>query len=79
MAEYTKSKVELKPCPFCGGKAYIESSHRAFINAKSTKVAFIRCRECNARSGRFELSDYGCTSHSSEACNKAIEAWNRRV
>ena len=69
---------ELKPCPFCGGKPYLETNHRAFINAQTAKVAFVRCRSCNARTQRFELQDFGCTSRSSEANKKAIEAWNRR-
>ena len=40
---------ELKPCPFCGGKAYLEMRHRAFIKGKTTLVAYVRCRECEAR------------------------------
>lgn len=72
-------KLKLKPCPFCGGKAYLEDNHRAFIKSETTKVAFVRCTVCNARSGRVELSDYGKTSHSGEANKKVIEAWNRRA
>ena len=71
--------AELKPCPFCGGKPYLETRHRAFIKAKTTRVAFVRCRECEARTQRFELTDFGHTSYSEEANKKAIEAWNRRV
>ena len=69
----------LKPCPFCGGKAFLERSHRAFINAETTKVAFVRCTKCNARSGRVNLSDYEKTSRSTEAETKAIYSWNNRV
>ena len=69
---------KLKPCPFCGGKPYLETHHRAFIKAKTTRVAFVRCRECEARTQRFELTDFGRTSYSEEASKKAIEAWNRR-
>ena len=69
----------LKPCPFCGGRPYLEANHRAFINGETTRVAFVRCRSCNARSGRFELRDFGRTSISTEANQKAIEAWNRRT
>lgn len=70
---------QLKMCPFCGGKPYLEKNHRAFINAESTRVAFVRCSVCNARSGRINLKDYGCTSSSLEAENAAIELWNRRI
>lgn len=73
-------KIEpLKPCPFCGGPAYLETNHRAFIKGETTKVAYVRCTECNARSGRYELRDFGCTSTSGEANRLAVEAWNRRV
>ena len=71
--------IELRNCPFCGGKAYLENSHRAFINAETTKVAFVRCTKCNARSGRVNLSDYGKTSLSAEAELKVINSWNNRV
>ena len=72
-------QYDLKPCPFCGGEAYLERNSRAFIHAKTTKVAFVRCTVCNARSGRVPLSDYGRTSSSYEAENEAVSLWNRRV
>lgn len=71
--------VKLKPCPFCGGKAYLETNHRAFIKAQTTKVAYVRCLNCNARTQRIELAKYGKTSHSIEADNEAVQAWNRRT
>lgn len=71
--------AELKPCPFCGGKPYLEKRHRAFINAETTRVAFVRCKDCEARTKRFPLVDFGHTSSSEEANKAAIEAWNRRV
>lgn len=71
--------TEMKVCPFCGGKPYLERSHRAFVDGKPTKVTFVRCSVCNARSGRVNISDYEHTSHSIEAENKAIEMWNRRM
>ena len=71
--------TELKRCPFCGGKPYLESKHRAFIGGKTTKVSYVRCSVCNARSGRVELSKYGKTSFSVDANKEAIEAWNKRT
>ncbi len=70
---------ELKPCPFCGGKAYLEKSSRGFVKAKPTKVAFVRCTVCDARSTRFDLAQYGRTSKSKEANAEAIKAWNGRA
>ena len=69
----------LKPCPFCGGKARVEESHRAFIDGKSTKVALVHCLKCNARTNRIPIGEYGCTSVSADAVERAIEEWNTRV
>lgn len=73
------SEIKLKSCPFCGGKPYLETNHRAFINAKTTKVAYVWCRSCNARTERIPLEKYGKTSHSLEAESDAMKAWNNRV
>ena len=35
----------------------MEKKHRAFIEAKTTRVAFVRCSVCNARSGRYKLEE----------------------
>ena len=69
----------IKKCPFCGGRPVIESSHRAFIDGKTTKVAFVRCSKCNARSGRVNLSDFNRTSYSTDANEKVVQAWNQRI
>lgn len=55
---------ELKPCPFCGGKAIVEGRHNRFM-----EWYLCACPECQISqtgkqySFRFE----------------AIEAWNRRA
>ena len=72
-------ETKINPCPFCGGRAYLERSHRAFIDAETTKVTFVRCTVCNARSGRVNIADYGNSSSSWEASEKAVRSWNRRV
>ena len=69
----------VKSCPFCGGKPYIEESQRGFVGGKSTHVCFVRCRDCNARSERVNIEDYGHTSRSSEAIERVVAAWNARV
>ena len=74
-----RREYKLKKCPFCGGEAYLERSHRAFINAKSTRGCFVRCTNCNARSGRKSVSEYGHTSYSIDAEEAVVEMWNRRV
>jgi len=47
--------------------------------AQKTRVALVRCTKCNARSGRFQLEDYGKTSWSQEAEEAAVAAWNKRT
>lgn len=74
-----KPRPDLLPCPFCGGVAHLETCHRAFINGQTTRVALVRCVQCYARTKRFPLADYGCTSHSGEANAAAVEAWNTRA
>lgn len=66
MADVIKftNATELKPCPFCGGKAewYYHSPG-----------GFILCKKCKASTDIFEL-------HDEEICKEvAFEAWNRRV
>lgn len=56
---------KLKPCPFCGGKAE--------FYATCMDYAYVKCRECGARTGNIELSYEYATK------DVAIEAWNRRV
>lgn len=77
--DFSDVKWGLLRCPFCGAHAYMEEHSRAFINGSSTLVAYVRCKKCNARSGRFPLSKYGKSSHSIEACVDAAKAWNQRT
>ena len=60
--------TELKPCPFCGGKAMLDHS----ISGLNT-TSFIRCNGCYVSTKRFVIS----TRASSDM--EAIEAWNRRI
>lgn len=65
------NKVELKPCPFCGGKAIINEipphTHglAKFMPDCSGEV-FIECTNCTC----------GISANSK---NEAITAWNRRM
>lgn len=68
-------KRTLKPCPFCGGRALYEDHHRAFIGGETTRVSFIRCSLCEARSARIPNNENG----SLEALNEAYRLWNRRI
>lgn len=55
--------LELKPCPFCGGKAWTTPIYR--IHMEKTRY-IVKCTKCNA------IMEY----RSQEAVEKA---WNRRV
>lgn len=70
---------KLQPCPFCGGKAILVKNTRAFIKAQTTRVAYVHCINCNARTNRVPLEKYGKTAHSREAQEEATTAWNRRT
>lgn len=69
-----KDRKRLKKCPFCGGAAFIEDSHRSFINGQSTKVSFVRCSICNVRSPRFDNNRFG----RKDAVELAVKNWNKR-
>lgn len=53
---------ELKPCPFCGGKAYVARD----FEISSWTVFFVRCICCLVRTNLFLTK------------SEAISAWNRR-
>lgn len=68
--------MELKPCPFCGGKAELDFSHRSFTytdkNGEARHTGFyyaVKCANeiCGCRIGIYEEPEM------------AIDAWNRRA
>ena len=60
---------ELKPCPFCGGKAEL-------VNYGLTgKLKVVQCSDCGART-RIQANVFDPDIKRGESI---IEAWNRRV
>ena len=59
---------ELKPCPFCGGKAEISSGQ---FDGKAT--SYVMCQKCGAKGEFFFVSP----KYASD--DRAIKAWNIRV
>lgn len=78
--------IELKSCPFCGGKAKIEQTAYGTTEHNSCKLSFeIRCRQCGATAPKADgyivvnLSTYGELNIWHDDRGKAVAAWNRRA
>ena len=56
---------KLKPCPFCGGKAYVRT-HIYYGGFSHTYC--VQCHICGAQGSQFYDTE-----------KDAIEAWNRRI
>ena len=62
---------QLKPCAFCGGKAYIHNDEM-YEDHEYYETVCVECKECGARSIR-KICDGYC-------CDEEIAAlWNQRV
>lgn len=60
-------EVELKPCPFCGGKAFISNyEYENYGNSRLEITHSIDCEKCCSSIGY-------CRSE-----EEAIETWNKR-
>lgn len=61
--------MEIKNCPFCGGKA--ELQHGTFIGGKTT--SYVMCLKCRARSEPVVTVSSLCSD------DEAIKRWNERA
>ena len=76
---------ELKPCPFCGGKARLYTTE----SRQSYRRAVVKCQQCRceirAEGGGFHDFGEGKTEMEKRALSNeaakanAIAAWNRRA
>jgi len=63
---------KLKPCPFCGGKAYIAQN---YLGQK-----YVCCPECGACVWGGDTDDWRIATMGEKKAEKAaIEAWNNRA
>ena len=58
---------ELKPCPFCGGKAKL----RIIRSGEDSENTFVECKDCFARINGYEGA-FGMP-------DEAISEWNHRI
>ncbi|CAH7406763.1 hypothetical protein VCHA53O466_50207 [Vibrio chagasii] len=63
MEEYNKL---LKPCPFCKGKAELESSHHDYSNGEHTTTYVAKCTACFV------------SRQALQSVDSAVEHWNQR-
>jgi hypothetical protein len=68
---------EIKGCPFCGSDASLYANwNRRMMNW----FVFVQCDFCNGSGKSFlSISDPEEMNWDNDACNKAIDAWNKRV
>lgn len=59
------SEIELKPCPFCGGRAVFQDNNSC--------CSYVYCKKCGATGETVNVSK----KFSSD--EKAAEKWNRRI
>lgn len=59
--------TELKPCPFCGGKAVLHKGRGVGV----WHVAYVRCSGCGIRTQEWRGED-------SDVIYAPIDEWNRR-
>ena len=71
----SRNNNDLKPCPFCGGKA---EYRRTAIDTKGRycDAVYVMCPDCNTRTGRV-LYDARKHPHDEEYA-EVREAWNKR-
>ena len=71
--------IDLKPCPFCGGKVELDN-HRSFEdfagNSFTNYISIIECKECGIAMKRYPKFGYGTTD---EQRKDLIDSWNKRT
>ena len=66
--------IELKPCPFCGGKAKLKEDTQCWGHGMFIKEYFVKCIQCGGKSRTSAVYDIS----EDVAKATAIDAWNTR-
>lgn len=69
---------ELKPCPFCGGKAGVEAYGDSAFSYLIDGWVSVKCIECEAESQPHYVG-FVSKEESEAIVQKSITEWNRRV
>ena len=83
----SKEQNELKPCPFCGGKAevsFVSDKVPYVLKEYHNRFIFAGCRKCGIVTPLFNAfnktrSPLMNETNIAKAKQKAIEVWNRRT
>lgn len=69
--------IEIKPCPHCGGAAWLTQNYNSKTHAY---FVFVKCECCGAQ-GKIYNSPEEPTSAdwTNAACKAAVRAWNMRT
>jgi len=61
--------ANIKPCPFCGGEAEMDTTTKIIKGGKARhEIFWVKCSECGARVPRYNRT-----------AEEAIKIWNTRV
>lgn len=78
--------IELKPCPFCGGKAVIQQTDCGVFSSTAVRIGFrICCKRCDATASKSigflaaNLMEDGSINIFIDDRETAIASWNRRA
>lgn len=68
---------EIKNCPHCGGEAIMYANYAARTHSY---MIFVKCGICGATGKTTaQREDPEATGWESDACTRALEAWNMRT
>ncbi len=78
------NKTELKPCPFCGGKADIKTLDKGFSEENFEYFAKHRlyCKNCGVEfigESTFDMYRNGGLVYTKDGLKEIMEKWNNRV